>query len=55
MFRIKVSCSTCEREIKGNEEVNIRLRWPKRRGFTEIKAYLKNWGTLTCNECIARK
>ncbi|WP_353733586.1 Fe3+ hydroxamate ABC transporter substrate-binding protein [Rossellomorea vietnamensis] len=42
MFGEKAECSICCGEIEGDEEVYVKMRWPKRKGIPEIKAYLKN-------------
>ncbi|WP_299092399.1 Fe3+ hydroxamate ABC transporter substrate-binding protein [uncultured Metabacillus sp.] len=55
MFREEPNCSTCGRAIKGDELVYVKLRYPKRRGMTEIKAYLKNEGRFICEECFQNK
>ncbi|MGF2614803.1 Fe3+ hydroxamate ABC transporter substrate-binding protein [Rossellomorea vietnamensis] len=52
MFGEKAKCSVCEREIEGEEEVYVKMRWPKRKGMTEIKAYLKNEGKFICQSCF---
>ncbi|MBW3112314.1 Fe3+ hydroxamate ABC transporter substrate-binding protein [Bacillus sp. MCCB 382] len=52
MFGNKPKCATCEREIKGNDVVYIKMRYPERKGMTEIKAYLNNEGTFLCEECF---
>ncbi|WP_311775113.1 Fe3+ hydroxamate ABC transporter substrate-binding protein [Alkalihalobacillus sp. TS-13] len=54
MFMIKSKCSKCEKEIKSNEEVFVKLRYPKVRGMAEIKAYLHNEGTFICLDCISK-
>ncbi|APH05669.1 Fe3+ hydroxamate ABC transporter substrate-binding protein [Bacillus weihaiensis] len=54
MFNEKPKCSNCNKEIKNEEEVYIKLKWPKRRGFTEIKAFLRNEGSFICEECSGR-
>jgi hypothetical protein len=51
LFGEKPKCSICEKEIKGDDVVIVKLRYPKRKGFTEIKAYLKNEGIFTCEDC----
>ncbi|RDW21259.1 Fe3+ hydroxamate ABC transporter substrate-binding protein [Oceanobacillus chungangensis] len=55
MFREEPKCNKCGKEIKDNEIVFIKLRYPKRRGMTEIKAYLKNEGSFTCEACMNQK
>ena len=39
MFRIKERCSVCQKEIQPNEEVWMRMKYPSKRGMTEIKAF----------------
>jgi hypothetical protein len=34
----------CGKEIQGNEEIYVKMRYPERKGMTEIKAYLQNEG-----------
>lgn len=51
----KPKCTICEKEIKGDEVVFVKMRYPKRKGFTEIKAYLRNEGTFICEECFNQK
>jgi hypothetical protein len=51
VFGEKPKCSKCNIEIKGDDVVHVKLRYPKRKGFTEIKAYLNNEGIFTCEEC----
>ena len=52
MFNKNPNCSVCGGEIKGDDVVYIQMRYPKRRGMTEIKAYLKNEGTFLCETCF---
>lgn len=54
MFNDKPICTICKREIEGDEVVHIKMRYPKRKGFTEIKAYLKNEAQFTCKECFEK-
>lgn len=51
MFKIKPKCSICEKGIKGNETIYVKMRYPTTRGMTEIKAYLQNNGTFICKNC----
>jgi hypothetical protein len=51
LFGEKPKCSICDKEIKGDDVVLVKLRYPKRKGFTEIKAYLNNEGKFTCEDC----
>lgn len=55
MFGEKAECLICGREIEGGEEVYVKMRWPKRKGMTEIKAYLKNEGKFICQKCFEEK
>ncbi|ETP67265.1 hypothetical protein G159_19150 [Planococcus glaciei CHR43] len=41
MFNEKPKCASCDTKIEGDEVVFIKMRYPKRKGFTEIRAYLK--------------
>lgn len=52
MFKIKPKCSVCEKEIKENDMVFVKMRYPSGRGITEIKAYLQNEGEFTCEDCL---
>jgi hypothetical protein len=38
-----------------DEMVYVKMRYPKRKGFTEIKAYLRNEGKFICEECFNKK
>jgi hypothetical protein len=51
----KPKCMVCEKEIKEDEMVFVKMKYPKRKGFTEIKAYLRNEGKFVCEGCIAIK
>ncbi|WP_456272397.1 Fe3+ hydroxamate ABC transporter substrate-binding protein [Bacillus sp. AK031] len=39
MFGVTPQCSICGKEIKGNDLVYIQMRYPEKKGMTEIKAY----------------
>ncbi|WP_298831071.1 Fe3+ hydroxamate ABC transporter substrate-binding protein [uncultured Planococcus sp.] len=54
MFNEEPKCSICNKEIEGNEVVFIKMRYPKRKGFTEVKAYLKNEGQFICEGCFEK-
>ncbi|TSI02660.1 Fe3+ hydroxamate ABC transporter substrate-binding protein [Lysinibacillus sp. BW-2-10] len=45
----------CEKEIKEDDIVFVKMRYPKRKGFTEIKAYLNNEGKFICEACFHNK
>ena len=51
MFKSKTECSVCRKEIKGNDVVYVKVRYPLHKGMTEITAYLKNEGTVICEDC----
>lgn len=55
MFGETPKCTICEKEIKGDDIVFIKMRYPKRKGMTEIKAYLGNEGKFICEECFNNK
>jgi hypothetical protein len=42
MFGKDPNCVKCGKEMKGDEVVLVKMRYPRRKGVTEIKAYLKN-------------
>lgn len=54
MFTEKPVCTVCGNEIEGGEIVHLRMRYPKKKGFTEIKAYLKNEAEFTCEACYEK-
>ena len=47
----KPKCVVCDKEINEEDTIFVKLRYPKRKGFTEIKAYLRNEGKFTCVDC----
>lgn len=47
-------CMKCNTEIKGDEEIFVKLKYPKRKGFTEIKAFLNLEGKFICKECSSK-
>lgn len=55
MFGKDPQCMMCGKDIKGNDMVYIKMRYPERRGMTEIKAYLKNEGRFICEACFDKK
>lgn len=40
------ACTSCQKKIEENEEVYVKLVYPKKRGMTEVKAWLRNEGRL---------
>ncbi|MCK7605327.1 Fe3+ hydroxamate ABC transporter substrate-binding protein [Geobacillus stearothermophilus] len=55
MFSKKPACSICGKEIKGGEAVFVKMRYPERKGFTEIQAYLRNEGKFICEDCFRKQ
>ncbi|MCM3723249.1 MULTISPECIES: Fe3+ hydroxamate ABC transporter substrate-binding protein [Solibacillus] len=51
MVLIIPKCMKCDNEIKDDESVLVQMRYPKRKGFTEIKAYLNLEGKFICEKC----
>ncbi|MFC5559893.1 Fe3+ hydroxamate ABC transporter substrate-binding protein [Ureibacillus thermophilus] len=51
MSFITPKCMKCNKVIEENEEVLVQLRYPKQKGFTEIKAFLNLEGKFICHEC----
>lgn len=54
MVLIIPKCMKCNNEIKDDEQVLVQMRYPKRKGFTEIKAYLNLEGKFICEKCSAK-
>lgn len=54
MVSINPKCIKCNTEIKSDEEVFVQLNYPKRKGFTEIKAYLNLEGKFICQQCSSK-
>lgn len=51
----KPKCIECGKEIKEDAVVFVKMRYSKRKGFTEIKAYLRNEGKFICEDCFNKK
>jgi hypothetical protein len=51
----KPKCIVCDKEIKEDDVVVVKMRYPKKKGFTEIKAYLRNEGKFICGDCFNNK
>ncbi|MEY9973522.1 DNA-directed RNA polymerase subunit RPC12/RpoP [Lysinibacillus sp. RC46] len=54
MVLIIPKCMKCSNKIKHDEEIFVQIRYPKRKGFTEIKAYLNLEGKFICKECSTK-
>ncbi|MBR7554461.1 Fe3+ hydroxamate ABC transporter substrate-binding protein [Allobacillus sp. GCM10007491] len=52
MLEDKPKCIECGKEIEAEDDVFVKMRYPKRKGFTEIKAYLSNEGKFICESCF---
>lgn len=52
MFNNHAKCFYCKKEIKGNELIFVKIRYPERRGFAEIKAFLQDEGQIICEACF---
>lgn len=55
MFKINPHCSCCGKHIEGNEVIFVKMRYPERKGMTEIKAFIHNEGKLICEKCFNTK
>lgn len=53
-FREKPRCVLCKKEIDKGEAALVELRYPAKKGFTEIQAYLQNEGTFYCASCAQK-
>ena len=51
MALIISNCMKWNNEIKDDEKVLVQMRSPKRKGFTEIKAYLNLEGKFISEKC----
>ena len=54
MALIQPKCMKCDKEIEDDEEVLVQIRYPKRKGFTEIKAFLSLEGKFICKGCSTK-
>ncbi|MGP7817292.1 Fe3+ hydroxamate ABC transporter substrate-binding protein [Niallia sp. 01092] len=52
MFKVTAKCSVCDKEIHAYEEIYVKMRYPKSRGMTEVKAFLQNEGKIICEKCF---
>lgn len=51
MFKRKLYCSNCSREVRAGEEITVKMKVPEYVGMVEIKAYLKKEGEIICKDC----
>lgn len=52
MFKRKLYCSNCNREIQDGEEIYAKMKAPKHIIMVEIKAYLKKESEIFCIDCF---
>ncbi|WP_210467870.1 Fe3+ hydroxamate ABC transporter substrate-binding protein [Sporosarcina sp. 6E9] len=55
MFKRKLYCSNCSREVQPGEEIYAKMKVPQYAGMVEIKAYLKNESKILCTDCSKPK
>nr|WP_106779542.1 Fe3+ hydroxamate ABC transporter substrate-binding protein [Lysinibacillus timonensis] len=51
----KPKCIMCDQLIKEDDLVYVKMRYPKRKGITEMKAFLNNEGRFICEDCFNSK
>lgn len=51
MTLIVPECIYCKREIEKDEQALVIVPYPKKKGFTEIKAFLNIEGKFICENC----
>lgn len=51
MSLLTPTCTHCKKEIGKDEDALVVIPYPKKKGFTEIKAYLDMEGTFICADC----
>ncbi|MXI40509.1 Fe3+ hydroxamate ABC transporter substrate-binding protein, partial [Escherichia coli] len=49
------TCARCQKKIEGNEEVYVKLVYPKRKRMTKVKAWLRNEGFFYCKTCYGKE
>ncbi|WP_438313156.1 Fe3+ hydroxamate ABC transporter substrate-binding protein [Sporosarcina sp. FA9] len=52
MFKRKLYCTNCNREIEDDEEIYAKMKVPKHSIMVEIKAYLKKKSEIFCTACF---
>lgn len=55
MFWDKPKCIECDQEVQENDVVFIKMRYPKSKGVTEIKAYLRKEGQFIYEDCFNKR
>lgn len=51
MSIIKPVCMYCKNEIQKTEDALVIVPYPKKKGFTEVQAFLKLEGKFVCTAC----
>lgn len=51
MTLIIPECIYCKEDIKKDEQALVIVPYPKKKGFTEIKAFLNIEGKFICENC----
>jgi hypothetical protein len=52
MFGKKPVCSKCDKEINAGDLIYVKMQYPRRKGMTEITAFLKKEGSFICEKCF---
>ena len=55
LFKRKLYCSNCNREVRAGEKIYAKMKVPEYAGMVEIKAYLKNESEIICIDCSKQK
>lgn len=52
MFKRRLYCANCNREIQDGEEIYAKMKAPAHTVMVEIKAYLKKESEIFCRGCF---
>jgi hypothetical protein len=52
MFGKKPVCSKCDKEINAGDLIYVKMQYPRRKGMTEITAFLKKEGSFIFEKCF---
>jgi hypothetical protein len=52
MLGKKPVCSKCDKEINAGDLIYVKMQYPRRKGMTEIIAFLKKEGIFICENCF---
>lgn len=50
-FQPKPTCVICQKSIDKDEQSIVKVRYPVKKGITEIQAYLRKEGIFYCATC----